>query len=71
MRSKILNVLRVGAVALALGAGQIASAQTTTTPGVPTTGLGGAALSNILALIFSLSLVGIGMMIARKAQRMS
>jgi len=76
MNSKTLyNVIRAGAVAvLALGTSVVAFAQsatTTTTPGVPSTGLGGMASTNILLLLLSVSLVAMGIMIARKAKTSS
>ena len=65
---RLLNAIRAGITIAAVAVGQSAFAQatTTTTPGTPTTALGGMAGSNIVTLIFSLSLIGIGIMIARK-----
>jgi hypothetical protein len=53
------------------GMATLASAQATTTPGTPTTGLGGMLGTNMIMLVFALSLIVMGSIIAYRTNKAS
>ncbi len=59
----ISNIVKASLTTLAVGIANIAGAQTasTTTPGVPTTGLSGFSTGNILLVLLAAALVFIGL----------
>ena len=66
----IAQKIRRGALALGLLGASLVSAQTsTTTPGVPTTGLGGMLLTNAGMIILSIILVAIGLALLIKSKK--
>ena len=68
---KIFNVINTSAAIIGLSLTQLAFAQATTTPGTPTTSLGGMLGGNILMLIFSVSLLVAGGMFVYRSHKMS
>lgn len=63
--SKVMNVVKYAGIASALSIASIAGAQdvSTTTPGTPTTGLGGVLTLNASLLVLAISLIAIGLML--------
>ena len=65
MNSKISNVIRVGFLPATLMLASIAGAQTSTTtppttPGIPTTAIGGMSTGSIMILLVSALIIGVG-----------
>jgi hypothetical protein len=63
--SKIMNGVKYIALTTAIGLASVAGAQgvSTTTPGTPTTGLGGVLTLNASLLVLAISLIAIGLML--------
>ncbi len=63
-KNTLLNSVRIIGGTTLLGLAQLMTAQTT--PGTPTTSVGGEAIVNLLLLVVSLLLIGVGVALSRK-----